>query len=507
MINGWKQGMGEAAVRETVDAFGAAAARAVEAGFDVVEIHGAGGYLVSQFLSPFTNSAPSPWGGGFTARTRFALALVDAVRGRIPEGCPLGFRLMLKEWVPGGVDLPEALALARLLEKAGVDYLSPSVASYNSMFAPPTARRMARPAYLREEMAELGSAVSVPTVISGRVLTPGLAAGLLRDGVADLVGLGRPLRTDPDWIRKARSGKGRVVACTNCNDCIKRVVLDRGFSCTRWPRWVQEKADLGCRLVRRNFDGLWIAASPGDLGRYREWLPRLTRAGSSVPAALLTLERLVSASGMAEATRRFREWAGRTLPEAALSTESLSPPDDTVGLPVDRLLHREIHGSGRGLILLCRQRKPGLGWGERLLYRERGKVVGLIGPGGCRRVLVPVDLSTGTLLTLAFLDHFRWVDRCASLRFVHVQDDPRRPVRARWAEIGRILGADPLPELEVVDPEGGVAETLVRLAAAGDVDTVVMGKRGLSGIKRWILGSVSAAVLRNPGDTTLFFVD
>ena len=202
-VNTWRRGMTAEDQERIIVSFGEAAFRAYQAGFDMIELHGANGYLLCQFLSSFTNKIQSGFGDDFQGRTTFPLSVIREIKQRIPENFSLGFRLIIREWVPGGIDLSEALAFAKLLEKEGVAYLSASVGSYISLFSTMAKKQMARPAYLRQDMADLTREVGIPTIMSGRVIKPSLANKLLRDGAADLIGLGRPLRADFQWVKKA----------------------------------------------------------------------------------------------------------------------------------------------------------------------------------------------------------------------------------------------------------------------------------------------------------------
>ena len=107
----------------------------------------------------------------------------------------------------------KAIEFAKLLEKEGVAYISASVGSYNSIFSKEAIKKMGKTAYLKADMERLTRSVSVPTVISGRIIRPSIAEGLLRDGTVDLIGLGRPLRTDFDWIKKAKSLLKYILDC------------------------------------------------------------------------------------------------------------------------------------------------------------------------------------------------------------------------------------------------------------------------------------------------------
>ena len=152
-LNTWRRAMTREDIERIIISFGDAAARAVESEFDMIELHGAGGYLVNQFLSPFTNKIQSAFGGDRSGRTAFALAVIREIKTRTPLDFPVGFRLMVHEWVPEGIDLAEALAIAKLLQRERVSYLSASVASYNSIFSKFAISQMARPGYLRKDMA------------------------------------------------------------------------------------------------------------------------------------------------------------------------------------------------------------------------------------------------------------------------------------------------------------------------------------------------------------------
>jgi len=165
---------------------------------------------------------------------------------------------MLREWVPRGIKLPEAIAFAKLLENEGIAYLSATEGTFNSIFFGDVMKKMSRPAYLRKDMEKLTGGINVPTIISGRILGPSLANELIREKTADLIGLGRPLRVDFNWVKKAKKQNQKIISCMNCNWCLKCVVLDKGFSCRRCPKMIQQRADLDHQLLTRNHKGLWV---------------------------------------------------------------------------------------------------------------------------------------------------------------------------------------------------------------------------------------------------------
>lgn len=117
MTAGWMREMTDAEIQHTITMFGEAAHRAVAAGFDMIELHGATGYLIAQFLSPRTNRRALPWGGSSDARMRYALSILEEIRTRIPEGIPVGFRLILDEKTENGISTDEAIKFARRLSR------------------------------------------------------------------------------------------------------------------------------------------------------------------------------------------------------------------------------------------------------------------------------------------------------------------------------------------------------------------------------------------------------
>ncbi len=226
--------------KRVISDFAAAASRACEAGFDIIELHGANGYLLCQYLSAFTNKLTTGFGGDVFARTAFPLAVIREIKKKVPPGFPIGFRLLLREWVPGGIDPDQALLFAYCLEKEGIAYLSASAGTYNSIFSSQVKKRMARTAYLEKEMTCLTSKVGIPTIIAGRITLPERAETLIRNKVADLIGLGRPLRADPDWIAKSVNPETlnpakKIISCTNCNRCLKQVILEKASSAVNGP--------------------------------------------------------------------------------------------------------------------------------------------------------------------------------------------------------------------------------------------------------------------------------
>jgi 2,4-dienoyl-CoA reductase (NADPH2) len=493
--------------QRVIQDFGGAAGRACAAGFEAIELHGATGYLLTQFLSGFSHKDPAGAPMDFETRLRFALEVVREVRRRLPAGVMLGWRLLLREWVPDGIGLEEALSLAVRLEVEGVNYFSPSVGTYHSMFTSEARSFMAPPAYLRQDTLALKQRLRTPVIVSGRVLTPALAGELLSEGAGDLVGLGRVLRADPAWVRKARSGAA-VRPCRNCNLCLRRVVLDQGFFCTRWPHLTQSRTDFEQRFLKRDLDrNLWVLAGAADLDVLQT--PMAAAMLPARPTAVTTVLFLRTGGrppGFEERIPGFIEWVAaerrrRGLAESALVrkiVETEDSPDEAVGV--------ELEQGGYGSVLLARN--PDEPWRERFLYRHRAKAVSLVGSHPLwPYVLVFLDLSLTSLFVLRNLEQSLMRNPAFHLDFIHVLQGKEATARRRWTEMQKILGWDKPAELGFLPMTSNAAESILREIRQRDCGTVVLGKRGLSRIKRLFLGSVSAAVLHGLSDRTLVLID
>jgi len=502
----WRQPMNAEDRKRVAASFGEAAARASRAGFDVVELHGATGYLLAQFLSPCTHKPEPELGLGFEGRVAFPLNVFREVRRRLPEGFPVGFRLLLREWVVGGIDLPEALAFAKRLEKEGVAYLSPYASTYHSMFLPQVRAATSRPAFLREDTAALTREVDVPTVVSGRIIQPTLAEALLQEGVANLIGLARPLRVDIRWVEKAVQGK-KVRTCINCNSCLRRVILNQSFSCTRWPRWFRERTDLEHKLLSREmYKDLWVIADGEEIEMMMQAMPGMIPSKHGISVTILFLKNERNASRLDAAMDRMVPWVEemwrmRGLPGGTVSYKVRQVRDNP-----DELLCQEVDRGGYGAILL--RRNPGEPWRKRFLYRQRGKIVGLVGLNQKRSgALIAVDLSDTTPLVMRYVCHAFMGKPFSQMAFIHVLEKDEKWVKRRWKEICRIAGWDEDVPLRLVPTTGRVAKDLLGEIQSGGYGTIIMGKRGHSGIKRWLLGSVSSAVLRGLRDQTMVLID
>ena len=198
------------------DQFAAAALRAKKAGFDAIEIHGAHGYLVNQFVSPFSNKRTDSYGGSLRNRARFALNIVAKTRALVGPDYPIIYRMSVQEYVEGGLALEEAKAFAQMLEEAGVDMIHCSQGVYGSIAAVVPPFGVTRGAFV-ENAAAIKSVVSIPVSAVGRINDPDLAESILASGKADLVTMARASLADPELPNKVREERyDDISRCIGC---------------------------------------------------------------------------------------------------------------------------------------------------------------------------------------------------------------------------------------------------------------------------------------------------
>ncbi len=227
-------------IHEVVEAFAQASWRAKEAGFDAVEFHGAHGYLISQFLSPYYNRRSDEYGGSLENRARFGSEILAAARKRVGPDFPLIMRMDGWDGYEGGFVLEEAVKVAPLFVEAGADALHISAGARE-------ANHRQFLGYMQESgglvcLAEaVKKVVPVPVITVGKLGDPALAEKVLEQGKADFIALGRPLVADPYWARKIREGRSEEIrSCIYCNNCVGSGSY-KGWSCTVNPSVLREK--------------------------------------------------------------------------------------------------------------------------------------------------------------------------------------------------------------------------------------------------------------------------
>jgi len=201
--------IGKAEIASITEAFAAAAQRALAAGFDVVELHAAHGYLLHQFLSPYSNKRTDEYGGSFENRTRLPLEVARAVRAVWPQHLPLFVRISATDWAENepSWDIEQSIAFSRLLRAEGVDLID--VSSGGNL---PHAKIPLGPGYQVPFAARIRSEAGIPAAAVGLITNPGQADAILRNGEADLVLLAREMLRDPYWPTHAAQALGQIVA-------------------------------------------------------------------------------------------------------------------------------------------------------------------------------------------------------------------------------------------------------------------------------------------------------
>ena len=207
----------EKEIAQIAAAFGDAAGRAQQAGFDMVEVHAAHGYLIMGFLSPETNRRTDAFGGGLEGRLRFPRMVMEAVRNAVGETFPVCVRMNGSEMYRGGMGVREGCQTARAFIEAGADLLHVSAGTYG------TRHLRSTPMYgKRGNLVPLSAAIkkvsSVPVIASGGLADPGRLEAILREGRADLVSMARQLHAEPRWAEKVREGRlDDIRPCIRCN--------------------------------------------------------------------------------------------------------------------------------------------------------------------------------------------------------------------------------------------------------------------------------------------------
>jgi 2,4-dienoyl-CoA reductase-like NADH-dependent reductase (Old Yellow Enzyme family)/thioredoxin reductase len=227
-------------IAEIVGRFVAAALRGKRAGLDAIEIHGASGYLLNAFMSPYTNFRTDEYGGSLANRMRFPLEVVRAVRAAIGEDMPLMYRMSGHDHVDGGLTELDTVPFASELERAGVDLIDVSAGTYESITQtqPPME---AAPGGLVTLAGTIKAAVNIPVATAGKLGALDIAEAALATGKIDLVSIGRGLHADPLLIQKAREGRlSEARRCIACAECVAYLNNDEPAYCAINPATVRE---------------------------------------------------------------------------------------------------------------------------------------------------------------------------------------------------------------------------------------------------------------------------
>lgn len=231
-------------IQEAITAFGSAAARAKEAGFDAVEIHCAHGYLLTQFLSTLSNRRTDEYGGStLKERSRFVLEVIEEVRRKVGADFPISVRISAEESIRGGYTADDMQTILPDMVKAGADIIHASFGTHGSPAGITQAPAEYGPGFKAWLARKVKEVVDVPVIAVGRFNEPAQADEVIARGDADLAAFGRQFLADPDFLIKARAGRSADIRkCIACNQgCIEREILGEGnIRCSINPETGQE---------------------------------------------------------------------------------------------------------------------------------------------------------------------------------------------------------------------------------------------------------------------------
>jgi 2,4-dienoyl-CoA reductase-like NADH-dependent reductase (Old Yellow Enzyme family)/thioredoxin reductase len=253
-------------IYDLIDKFAEGAWRLQQAGFDAVELHGAHGYLIAQFMSPYVNKRNDRFGGSFLGRMRFPLEIVHAIQYKCGKDFPIGIRYSGEEYIEGGRVLEETVRAARLFEEHGVAYLDISAGIFE--VPGPTMDPMYYPQGWNTYTAEaVKKEVKIPVITSHTLRDPDYCEKILAEGKTDMVGLSRQMVADPYWANKAKAGqKEEIRKCISCLvGCWQEsLMIRREMRCAINPAMGDERfLDFG--PAERKFKVAVVGGGPGGM--------------------------------------------------------------------------------------------------------------------------------------------------------------------------------------------------------------------------------------------------
>lgn len=245
-------------IGEIIDAFAKGALRAKIAGYDVIELHGAHGYLLNQFLSPHTNRRTDEYGGSFKRRIKFPLEVIKRVRESVGNDFPISYRLTTEEFVEDGLELEDTMLFSKYLVEAGINMISITggIIETEYMCTPPM--DIEQGLYVNNA-SKIRKYIhnKIPIAVAGRIKDPIMAEDIIADKKSDMVVLGRALLADPEFPNKIKIGKiNEIRKCIGCNQgCLEQLANDLAITCLCNPlcgfedKFNEDKAITRKRIV------------------------------------------------------------------------------------------------------------------------------------------------------------------------------------------------------------------------------------------------------------------
>lgn len=221
-------------IGKVVLSFGQAAGRVREAGFDGIQLHGAHGYLINQFLSPLTNRRRDGYGGTLEKRFRFLEEICLSVRREVGDDYPLTIKLSASDNLEGGLGLEDAVWMAQRLEDLGVNAVEVSAGTAGSGEGVPVRKGISgagKEAYNAPFARIIKEKVGIPVILVGGLRTFAVIDDLLKDGVADMFSMARPFIREPGLINIWKENTGHRATCVSCNKCFRPGMREGGIYC------------------------------------------------------------------------------------------------------------------------------------------------------------------------------------------------------------------------------------------------------------------------------------
>jgi 2,4-dienoyl-CoA reductase-like NADH-dependent reductase (Old Yellow Enzyme family) len=208
-------------IETAIDAFVQAAQRAHAAGFDAVELHAAHGYLLSEFISPYTNRRQDAWGGSTERRCKIIVHIIEGIKDLVGTDFPLLVKLNSEDGVPGGLTIEESVKVARVLDAAGIDAIEVSggIREAQGFSSRKDISTIEEEGYFVPAAAKIKAAVGVPVAVVGGLRSLSLMEEIIVSGKADLISMSRPFINEPDIVLKFQRGETAKSECLSCNLC------------------------------------------------------------------------------------------------------------------------------------------------------------------------------------------------------------------------------------------------------------------------------------------------
>jgi len=262
--------MDEDMIEEAIEAYANAALFCKRAGFEMCMVHGAHGWLIAQFLSPYNNKRTDRWGGSLENRARFPMEIINRIRQKCGRDFLIEYRISGDEMIEGGMKIEDVIEFVKMIEDR-IDIIHVSAGIHDNLY---TIKRMfpiisfTKPGcnvYLAEAVKKH---VKIPVITVGGINTPEHAEQILAEGKADIIGMGRELICDPDFPNKARKGlREEIIPCMRCNSCIAKLPPGGNFNfgCAANPRIGRDRMLQRIREPKASRKVVVVGGGPGGM--------------------------------------------------------------------------------------------------------------------------------------------------------------------------------------------------------------------------------------------------